>query len=184
MKAVESSQKEVYTYEDYKKLPEGAPYQLIGGKLIMTAAPSTYHQTISLKLVMKLANFVADKDLGQVLYAPVDVYFGPTEANQPDIIFISKGRLDIIEAERINGAPDLVVEILSPASAYYDLKRKFRVYETQGVKEYWLVDPEEKSVAVYENEGTNFALAQEVSQEGKVSSKVLPHLELGVKDIF
>src|SRR3990172_5007280 len=121
VKELEIPEKTVYTYEDYRILPEGAPYQLIGGKLIMTPAPSTYHQIISMKLEVKIANFVMEKDLGIVLNAPIDVYFEETETYQPDIIFISKDRLHIIERERIKWAPDLVIEILSPATAYYDL---------------------------------------------------------------
>jgi Uma2 family endonuclease len=174
----------VYTYDDYLKLPEGAPYQLIGGRLIMTPAPSTYHQDISLKLSVKLAGFVMEEKLGKVFHAPIDVYFEETETYQPDIIFISRERLNIIEEERIKGAPDLVVEILSPRTAYYDLKKKFKVYERHGVREYWIVDPQDRSIAVYENREGEFILAREVAGKGMVESKILPGFHLEVETIW
>lgn len=184
VKELEIPEKTVYTYEDYRIFPEGAPYQLIGGKLIMTPPPSTYHQIVSMELGVKLANFVKKNDLGRVLSAPIDVYFEETETYQPDIIFISKDRLHIIERERIKGAPDLVIEILSPATAYYDLRKKFKIYEKHGVKEYWIVDPEDKSVIAYKSQQGKFSLIQELKGEGKISSGVLKELEIELGDIF
>jgi len=183
-KAIEIPQKEVYTYEDYAKLPEGAPYQLIGGKLVRTPAPSTYHQDISMKLSIKLGTFVMEKELGKIFHAPIDVYFEETETYQPDIIFISKERLEIIEEERIKGAPDLVIEILSPSTAYYDLKKKFKVYERHKVREYWIVDPEDKSIAIYEDKEGKLIPTQEVIGKGKVKSEVLSGFELETETIW
>ena len=122
--AVISARKEVYTYEDYQSLPEGAPYQLIGGEFILTPAPAIYHQIISGRLEFQIREFVTRQKLGIVLDAPVDVCFSETETYQPDILFISKARMEIVESARINGAPDLVVEIISPSTAYYDLQKK------------------------------------------------------------
>ncbi|RJQ24722.1 MAG: Uma2 family endonuclease [Peptococcaceae bacterium] len=181
---IEIPQKEVYTYADYALLPEGAPYQLIGGKLVMTPAPTTYHQIISMRLEVKLANFVAEKDLGIILYAPVDVYFEEKETYQPDIVFIARDRLHIIEPAKIKGAPDLVVEILSPSTGYYDLKKKARTYARHGVKEYWVVDPEDKSIEVYMGEEGKFVLNQRVEEEGKIESIIIDGLEMETKEIF
>ena len=114
----------------------------------------------------------------------IDVYFEETETYQPDIIFISKDRLHIIERERIKGAPDLVIEILSPATAYYDLRKKFKIYEKHGVKEYWIVDPEDKSVIAYKSQQGKFSLIQELKGEGKISSGALKELEIELGDIF
>jgi len=183
-KAPQIPKKDLYTYEDYSKLPEGAPYQLIGGKLVRTPAPSTRHQIICARLVFRLSDFVRQHNLGLVLFSPIDVYFEETETYQPDIIFISGERLEIIEEERIKGAPDLVVEIISPSTAYYDLRKKFKIYEKHGVKEYWIVDPEERSVAIYENQGGKFVLIQEVFERGKAKSKVLENFELEVGELW
>ena len=104
-------EKKCYTYEDYAKLPEGARYQLIGGQLIMTPAPSTYHQEISKHLEYLLYEYgELRQKLGKVYYAPVDVYLEDEETYQPDIIFISNNRLDIIKKEKIEGAPDIIIE--------------------------------------------------------------------------
>ncbi|MEW6274510.1 MAG: Uma2 family endonuclease [Bacillota bacterium] len=177
-------QKEVYTYADYALLPEGAPYQLIGGKLVMTPAPNTFHQIISMRLEAKFVNFVTEKDLGIILDAPIDVYFEEKETYQPDIIFIAKNRLQIIEKVRINGAPDLVVEILSPSTGYYDLKKKARTYARHGVKEYWVVDPEDQSIEVHVGQEGKFVLNQRVEGEGRVKSLVLEGLAVEAKEIF
>jgi len=177
-------QKEVYTYEDYALLPEGAPYQLIGGKLVMTPAPSTYHQAISTRLLGKFLFFMAEKDLGMIYHAPIDVYFGDKETYQPDIIFIVKERFHIIGPERINGAPDLVIEILSPSTGYYDLRKKARTYARHGVKEYWVVDPEEKSIELYRGREEQFVLDQRVEEKGKIKSLVLEGLEVEAGDVF
>lgn len=176
--------KKTYTYKDYAALPEGAPYQLIGGELVLTPVPGTYHQVVSMKLGLKMAGYVLERNLGLVLDAPVDVYLGETETYQPDLIFISRERLPIVEPARINGAPDLVVEILSPATAYYDLRRKFRVYERCGVREYWVVDPEEKAVEVYALKEGKFELAQRAEGAGQVSSGVIEGFTVSVESIF
>jgi Uma2 family endonuclease len=125
-----------------------------------------------------------EKDLGIVLNVPIDVYFEETETYQPDIIFVSRERLDIIEKERVKGAPDLVVEILSPATAYYDLRKKFKTYERHGVREYWIVDPEGKSISMYENQEGKFVLTQEAEGKGRIESKVLSGFELEVETIW
>jgi len=184
VREIEIPPKEVYTYADYALLPEGAPYQLIGGKLVMTPAPTTYHQIISMRLELKFANFVNEKGLGLVLYAPIDVYFEEKETYQPDIIFIAQDRLPIIEPARINGAPDLVVEILSPSTGYYDLKKKARTYAKHGVREYWIADPEDKSIEVYRGQEEKFVLDQWVEEKGKVKSLILEGLEVEIRDIF
>lgn len=176
--------KVVYTYEDYRKLPEGAPYQLIGGKLVMTPAPSPYHQIVAANLGFLLMEHCRKNNLGLVLFAPVDVYLEETEAYQPDIIFIARERGDIIQREKISGAPDLVVEILSLYSAYYDLRKKFRAYEKHGVKEYWIVDPEEESIEVFVLREGRFHLDQKKEKEGRVHSRTVDGFSVGVEEVF
>ncbi len=174
----------IYTHADYQNLPEGAPYQLIGGELVMTPAPSVYHQIISGRLEFQLRSFVTRQNLGLILDAPVDVCLGETETFQPDILLISKERMGIVEPARINGAPDLVVEILSPATAYYDLRKKFKVYERYGVKEYWIVDPDDKSVQVFVLKDGKLVLDQEAGEAGEISSCVLSGLTVCLDGIF
>ncbi|PRR75075.1 Uma2 family endonuclease [Neomoorella humiferrea] len=176
--------KNSYTYEDYARLPEGTPFQLIGGKLIMTPAPGIYHQIILMRLIEKLLFFLAGKDLGILFTAPVDVFLEEKETYQPDIIFIAKDRLHIIETTKIKGAPDLVMEILSPSTGYYDLKKKARVYARCGVKEYWIVDPEDKSIEVFQQKEGNFVLVHHVEETGQAKSILLKGFAVEVKEIF
>ena len=165
--------KRVYTYADYEKLPEGAPYQLIVGNLVKEPAPVPYHQILSKRIALELATFVEKNGLGEVLYAPTDVYFSEKEVYQPDIMFISRERMNIIGEKNIEAAPDLIIEILSPSSAYYDLRHKMRVYETSGVKEYWIVDPIEKGIEVYQNINGEFRLFNKACQSGVIHSALL-----------
>ena len=174
----------VHTYEDYAQLPEGSPYQLIGGKFVMTPAPTPYHQIVSGRIEDELKAYCKPKALGEVVHAPLDVYFNDTEVFQPDIIFISHGRANIIGEKKIEAAPDLVVEILSPSTAYYDLRHKMRVYEAAGVKEYWIVDPMEKTVEVFENAGKEFKLVSSAREKGLAQSKLLPGFEMSAEKIF
>ena len=179
-----ATENKIYTYEDYTKLPEGAPYQLIGGELVMVPAPTPYHQYVSGNIYVLIWDLVNKHDLGQVYFAPIDVYFEETETYQPDIIFISKDRLNIISKEKVEGAPDLVIEILSPTTAYYDLKKKSKVYEKHVVKEYWIVDPGEKGIEVYVYREGKLVLDQKVDKEGKIKSKILPGFTVDLKGIF
>ncbi len=176
--------KKTYTYEDYAKLPEGAPYQLIGGELIMSPSPVPYHQIISGRIEFELMRLVRERALGVVIHAPVDVYLSDTETYQPDIIFISKERLHIIGEKKIEGAPDLVIEILFESTAYYDLRHKKNLYEKTGVKEYWIVDPMEKSIEVYENSSEGFRLFMRIVEKGTVSSKLLEGFSVELEKVF
>ena len=98
-----------HSYADYAALPEGVPYQLIDGDLIMTPAPNTYHQRVLKQLGFLLVEFIEKTyRLGEVFLAPTDVYFGEMEVYQPDIIVVARDRLDIIGEVKIEGAPDLV----------------------------------------------------------------------------
>jgi Uma2 family endonuclease len=166
----------------YKILPEGAPYQLIEGELIMTPAPNPRHQLICARLFEKLTQITKGK--GVIFFSPIDVYLDRENAFQPDIIFISGDRKEIIKEDGIYGPPDLVIEILSPSTAHYDLKEKFRVYEKSGVREYWIVDPGMNSVEIYSNEKEHFSLIAKAEGEGEVESVLLKGFKLTLKEVF
>jgi len=176
-------EEKTHSIRDYKLLPEGSPCQLIGGELIMVPAPNPRHQIILGNIVEKVRQFT--KGLGITLFSPVDVYLGEEDAYQPDMIFISKQRQEIVKQDGIYGAPDLVVEILSPSTAYYDIKKKFKVYERCGVKEYWIVDPEMKGVDVFLLKSNGeFELSSKYYEAGIVKSIILDGLEIDLKEIF
>lgn len=181
---MEAVEKKTYTYEDYAQLPEGAPYQLIGGELVMSPAPTPRHQRILLNLSVALHLFVEEHDLGAILFAPTDVYLSEIDTPQPDILFIARARLDIIGEKYIEGAPDLIMEILSPSTAYYDLKKKKRLYEASGVKEYWIVDPEAREIEVYALIEGRFDLFGREAGQGSVTSKLLDGFSVNLDDVF
>lgn len=135
--------------KDYRQLPEGAKYQLIEGEIIVMPSPTVNHQKTSLKLTLAIGNIVEKKKLGTLLYSPMDVFLDDENVLQPDLLFVSRDRESIIQQDGIHGAPDVVIEILSPKTAYYDSKKKRQLYEKAGVLEYWLIDPDDKEVIGY-----------------------------------
>ncbi len=172
------------TIADYEALPEGAPYQLIDGELIMNAAPHWFHQKALSKLYRKMSDFVEKHDLGEIEFSPVDVYLAEADVYQPDIVFVGKQRRDIIVDGKIKGAPDLVVEVLSPSTGYYDIAHKKSIYESSDVKEYWILDYQEGVVEVFENVNGEFKQLERRRKKGTVSSKVLPGFSVSVESLF
>ena len=172
-----------HTHRDYEALPEGAPYQLIQGELVMTPSPTFDHQELVLNLATILKVFVETNHLGKIVTSPMDVYLTETDTYQPDIIFISNNRRHIIH-DRIKGAPDLIIEVLSASNAYYDLVHKKNVYEATGVLEYWIVDPQEKMIEIYENDSGTFKLHAKAHRAGSVQSKLLSGFRIDAKDFF
>lgn len=176
--------KKRYTYEDYLKTPDDERYELIEGDLFMTPSPKTEHQRISRELEFKMVKFVKENDLGEVFDAPYDVYFDEEDVVQPDILFVSKERLGIIGEKNIQGAPDLIVEILSEGTAYRDAIQKKVLYGRHGVKEYWIVAPKEKMVEVYEPKDGLYYLIGTYLKGDEVESRVLKGFKVVLKEIF
>jgi Uma2 family endonuclease len=143
-------QKVLFTVEDYTSLPETGPrYQLVEGDLIVAPAPNRYHQQISGNLEFLLRAYLKEHPIGKIYDAPFDVYLDDVNVFQPDILFVSKERHGILTDRGAEGAPDLVVEILSPSSARLDLDRKKKVYARHGVTEFWAISPETRQVQIY-----------------------------------
>ena len=183
MSILAESQK-AYTYKDYSKLPEGAPYQLIKGRLVMTPSPTIYHQKIIGRIHLVLAQYVYANQLGEVILSPVDVYFSETETYQPDIIFVSANQLSIIGEERVSGAPDLIIEVLSPSTAYYDLRHKMNIYEEFGVIEYWIVDPMDQTLDIFQRNDGVFHLRKKYTQSEVIDSPLIHGLTMNLGDVF
>ena len=145
-----STQTKRLTYREYLKTPEiKARYDIVDGVMTMAPAPTVTHQRILLRLVRLLDQFVSEQQLGEVLLAPVDVIIGrePLRTRQPDLLFVSNERASIL-GDQVEGAPDLIVEILSPSNTRSDLEAKLSDYATLGVSECWLVSPEARSVEI------------------------------------
>ena len=153
----------------------------------MVPSPSTYHQQVSRNLGHQLWEFVHDRELGQVLDAPCDVVMGEgpeRKVVQPDLFFVSKGRLDIIVQEEVQGAPDLVVEILSPGTEERDRGYKKTLYARYGVREYWIVDPQAKTVEVFTREGKGFRRGQVYKGTETLRSPLLEGLMIDLQEVF
>ena len=172
-----------FTYRDYLLLPEGDRRELIEGDFYVVPAPSIWHQTIVANLGMLLREFVKVNRLGAVLWAPTDVVLSPESVVQPDILFISNERRGIITEANVSGAPDLVVEILSPSTAERDRELKLTLYARYGVREYWIVDPEDSSVEVMVLEEAGVRSTRRYIS-GRVGSPLLPGLVVALDEVF
>ena len=137
------------TIDIFRQLPEGPPYyELIEGKLIMSPSPNFYHQKIAGRLFFHIEGYLQDHPIGDVTISPSDVCLDVKNAYQPDLYFISKERLSIIQKQGPEGAPDLVVEVLSESTLDRDRTEKLAVYARAGVQEMWIVDPVAHSIEV------------------------------------
>jgi Uma2 family endonuclease len=171
------------TVADYKRMPEGAPMQLIDGEFIMSPAPRFFHQYVSAQLLTELKTFVMARNLGVVVAAPTDVYLSATDVYQPDILFVARENFDSIRDDGVHGAPDLVIEILSASTAYYDEHRKKEIYLEKGVEEYWLVDPMVSSIEILRNKGSEFRSIF-LGKEGRACSEVVQDFCVDVAKVF
>jgi len=179
------SQRKNYTYQDYFDMPDdGQRYEIYNGELVMVPAPTIKHQEISYAIVRALANFVESKEVGKILYAPVDLVFNERVVLQPDIVFIANDNLDIITEEHIGPAPDLIIEILSPSTGYYDLVEKKELYEQYGVKEYWIVDPKKERVETFNLHEGKYVRTQRLEGDANLTSEVLAGFEMPLAQVF
>lgn len=176
--------KRKYTYQDYLNTPDDIRYELIEGGLIMTPAPIPRHQRISGRLEFELRKFVTENDLGEVFDAPTDIYLDDEDVIQPDILFIPKERLDIIGEKNIQGAPSLAIEILSESTVYRDRVQKKKLYARFGVKEYWIVDPEEELMEVYVLKDNTYALFNTYTKDATLTSPLFQGLKIDLQRIF
>ncbi|MBI4481049.1 MAG: Uma2 family endonuclease [Acidobacteria bacterium] len=173
------------TYDQLCLLPEDRQrHELFDGELVMTPSPSHRHQAIVVRLTTALDGFVKTHALGRVYVAPLDIVFEPHTVLQPDVLFIRQGRLGILGEEVVEGAPDLVVEVLSPSTFYNDLRRKMAAYARFGVQEYWIVDPEKQAVELYSLAAEHWQLRHSFSADETLESPLLPGLRLPVRSIF
>ena len=153
-------------------LPEGTLAELINGTIYMSPAPTTEHQRIIRKLAFQISSFIENQNLGEVFFAPCDVYFDEkANAVQPDIIFISSKKNGIVQKSGIHGVPDLLIEVLSSGNSEHDTVIKKELYQKFGVQEYWIVNPETKETMGYSLKDNTY---QPLGQfTGKIHSVIL-----------
>ena len=172
------------TYEDYRKTPEDERYELIDGELIAAAAPNIAHQSTQANLGAPMHTFVRSEGLGYVFFSPCDVVLSEHNTFQPDLIFVSNENAGIITEANIQGAPDLVVEIISPSSTGRDWVVKRDLYAKHGVKEYWLIDPINRTLWVMLLEDGYLELAGEYREGDTVTASTIEGFNVSLSDIF
>lgn len=173
-----------FTYRDYCLLPEEKRYELIEGELLMTPAPGTQHQTVLRRLFKVLEAFVSTRDLGQVWFAPLDVILSDEDVVQPDLLYVARDRLGIVTERGLRAAPDLVVEVLSEGTRERDRVVKRKLYAKYGVREYWLVDPDGRTVEVLTLGQEGYETSRVFPEGTAVESLLLPGLRAEVTPLF
>ena len=175
-----------YTHRDYMCLPESEEkrYELIDGELYMVPSPTPTHQDIVRNLMKVLDDFVQGHGLGKVYFAPLDVVLSEHDVLQPDILYVARNREGIIGERNIQGAPDLVAEVLSPGTANRDRMLKRVRYGKFGVKEYWIADPQAKSIEVLRAGESGLEAVQVFPEGTTVTSPLLEGLRVDVGRVF
>lgn len=177
-----------WTIADLDAFPDDSQrYEIIDGELFVSRAPDDDHQEVCTHCIIDLGNWNREKRLGVVLTAP-GLMFGEADAAIPDVVWVSRERRAAIEGEdkKLHGAPELVVEVLSPGAANErrDREAKLKLYSTQGVQEYWIVDPRAQTVAVYRREAARLRLVATLRRDDTLTSPLLPDFALPVARLF
>lgn len=176
-----------YTYEDYLKLPEEPGYRLeiLEGILVKEPSPSMSHQRVSRELGRQLMDFFDSFDPeGELFFAPLDVTLTNSNVLQPDILFVSGTRKEIMRQERIDGPCDLVVEIMSPTNRRKDRMQKMEIYRKAGIPHYWLADPEENTLEAFVLRCNNYSLVAAGGPGDEFTHPDFPGLNLNLARVF
>jgi Uma2 family endonuclease len=175
-----------YTYDDYLSFPDdGRRHELIDGDHYVTPSPNLRHQEISRRLSEAIGLWLRDHAVGRIFYAPLDVILSNSDVVEPDLLYVSNEHADILQ-DWVRGAPDLVIEILSPGTRKVDETIKRRLYDRVGVHEYWIVDPELELVKVHRRTPDGFPRVAELTREEAqiLGSPLLAGLEIPLADLF
>jgi Uma2 family endonuclease len=163
-----------YREADYVALPDEPRCELLYGRFVLMTSPVVRHQEVLIRLARLLLDF-ADRNRGRAIIAPMDVRLADHSVVQPDLIYVSSERSSVIHA-RIRGAPDLLVEVLSPTTARRDLGEKLRLYAESDLREYWVVDPVGGTFEFLVNDGGAFRVRLADSEIYR--SEAIPGLEI------
>ena len=173
------------TYAELQKLPDdGMRHELIDGRLIMSPSPFLAHQLVVQRIHITLYNWVTEHRLGLVLLAPFDVIFDDFNVTEPDLLFVSRSRYERIQKRGVKGAPDLAIEVLSKGTARIDRGAKARTYATFGVSEYWLVDPQARTIQVLVTRRGQMIEDQLASKDQSFRSNALSGFEAKASLLF
>src|SRR5215831_14309720 len=170
-------------YRDYARLPsDGKYYEILDGRLYVTPAPSPLHQRVSKRLQRKLEDYFEARGLGEVFDAPIDMILGLHDVAQPDILVVTNPGQ--ISGRGIEGAPLLVVEVLSPSTRRHDRQVKMRRYAALAIPHYWIADPEGHSVARYRLEGDTYRHVETGEGDAELAPTDWPGLIISLADLW
>lgn len=173
------------TYEDFCALPDdGKRYEILDGDLYMSPSPNTVHQRIVGRLYSILDDHARKKGLGEAFVAPFDVVLDEHDVVVPDVSFVSKAKQSIITEANIQGAPDLIVEVLSPSTKSRDTRDKRNVYARSGVDWYRIIDPEKKSVLELRLVDNAYAVVSETKDPLSFCPELFPDLRIDLPELW
>lgn len=175
------------TYDDYLQLPDdGNRYEVIDGELVLNPSPTFRHQIILGNILIAFRLYFREHGGGVAVLAPLDVVLSPHQVYQPDVLVILDNRRSIITDRNVSGAPNLVIEVLSPGTRRRDLKQKRANYERYGVAEYWIVDPDEETVAIDRRNGEGFTRIGVFASEpgNRLTTPLVPGFSMLVAEVF
>lgn len=186
-KKEEFKPKKRLTVDDYLLMPDhGRLLQLIDGDFIMAPSPSLKHQEVTRNIEFEFAKFLEKNPIGKILNAPIDYYVDKYDVVQPDLVYISKEKYRILFEKGIKNTPDLIIEIISKGTENIDKNLKKDLYWRAGVKEYWIVNIEEKSIEVFKINSEGYKLKKIYRNENKdkIKPDILPGLIINLEKVF
>ena len=179
------------TYDDLVAMfpdEDGVRRELIDGELFVTPSPLVRHQRLVWRLTLSIGSHLeAHPEQGEAFGSPLDVVMTPNDVVEPDLLVILRDQLDILTATHIHGAPGIVIEILSPSTRKRDLTIKRQLFDREGVREYWIVDPDRNSVAVYRRGADGsfpLAITLDAKNHETLTTPLLPEWELRLERLF
>ena len=172
-----------WTYEDLVILgDDGKHHEIIDGEHYVNPAPNIRHQRIVRRLTSKIDTWLEKNPLGEVFASPVDIVLSESDVVQPDLVYVSRERVEIVTTPNIQGAPDIVVEVLSGSNRRKDEIIKRKLYEAKGVSEYWIVDPEIDVIKIYR--GAMRAAELTLENDDTLTTPLLPGFALALAKLF
>lgn len=173
-----------FTHTDLLSFPEdGKRREIIDGDMFVTPAPRLNHQRILRRLALAFENYLEQNPIGELCYSPMDVIFSDFDVLEPDLLLVLNERKEIMQ-DWVRGAPDLVIEILSPTTAARDRGVKLRTYARFGVREYWIVDPDESAIETYCLTAEGYELIHTFREDDTLTSALLPEFAVPVRTVF
>ena len=179
-----------FRYSDYLKLPDDDNlYEILKGELVVRTSPNRVHQRCSIRLSVILSVHVTQHELGEVYTAPFDVILDPESSDpeilvKPDLLFVSRDRLQIITAENVQGSPDLIVEILSPSTANTDRNQKFKIYQESKVSHYWIIDPTAQTLEEYVWQPNGYSRCALHTNNDEFQPSLFPELAIPLEELW